>query len=242
MENILTDICVAHPARCNASGVLSMPSLASDVLEVSSRHADLLGVTGLATEGIGWVLSRLTIEMEAYPAVDQEYCVSTWVSQWNRHFSERCYRIFRPDGSTLGYARAVWMLINLTDHSGVGLEAFSFPEEMIGKYDCNIERQRRHRPLEGDVHEKPYVFEYSDIDFYRHVNTLRYIQIIINTLPLSVYDTFHLRRFEVAFMHEALFDQRVNIRSTGTDSLKEIHIAGENIDILRARLKLEPRQ
>ena len=56
--------------------------------------------------------------------------------------------------------------------------------------------------------EYRYTFRYSDIDFNRHVNTLRYICVILNMFPLEFYDSHFIGRFEITFMKETYIDEK----------------------------------
>ncbi len=82
-------------ADCNAQMELPLPALAQSIVEVATDHANLLGVghTRLLRDGNAWVLLRLTLEMERMPREGEEYVVTTWVEDFNRRFSERCFEI-----------------------------------------------------------------------------------------------------------------------------------------------------
>ena len=71
-------------AECDAQRELSLLSLASHIIETATAHADSLGIGNGAMPGSGWVLARLTIEMQRYPKALEDYSIITWVEGWNR--------------------------------------------------------------------------------------------------------------------------------------------------------------
>ena len=68
-----------------------------------------------------------------------------------------------------------------------------------------------------DMHDTAYTFRYTDLDFNRHVNTVRYLELLIDQWPLAWYDSHSLVRLDMAFLHEALYPQSVTV-TTATDA------------------------
>lgn len=208
----------------DASGRLALHKLVGSVIEVATAHANHLHIGNPDMEGIGgWVLSRLTIEMEEYPRVDTTFRVFTWIEDFNRHFSLRAFRFEAADGSVLGYARTIWMVINPVTHANVGLSHLSIDPALIHGEKVPIERQKRHRPIVCDYPEqtpgvltascppRQYTFKYCDIDYYRHVNTVRYFVLLLNQFTLDEMDRTMISRFEISFMHEGAYGMTVDI-------------------------------
>lgn len=109
MENELTQKFHCSAAECDAQRELSLLSLAGNLIEVATAHADSLGIGNAAMPGSGWVLARLTIEMQQYPPALTDYSIVTWVEGWNRHFSERCFEVQDVEGRTMAMpARCGW--------------------------------------------------------------------------------------------------------------------------------------
>lgn len=212
----------------NPEGELAVNILVSNIIEIATAHANALGIgnPAMAHLDAGWVLSRLTIEMERYPKTNESYTIHTWVEGWNRHFSTRDFSVEDDAGNIIGYARSVWMVLNMKTHENFGLSHLTLPEGAIAGYDCPIEPQARHAEIlppdtpEGEIPAKAlratkpareYTFKYNDIDFYRHVNTVRYVTILLNQYSLQDFDLNYLHRLELSFLHEGSFGDTVSI-------------------------------
>lgn len=262
MEKVLTQKFYCSAAEGNAEQELSLPLLTEKLIDIATLHANSLGIGNpeMVHLDAGWILSRLTIEMERYPRVNEDYSVSTWVEGWNRHFSTRDFSICDGKGNIIGYARSIWMIIRTTDRSNVGLGHLSLPGEFIAGNPVPIATQSKHvRILSPDAElpessrdlsatEQPfnYQFQYSDIDFYRHVNTIRYIVLLLNRFTLDDFDRTFPRRFELSFLHEAVYGQRVDIlrHDSPGDSLSSsfsIVDAATRTPLLFARFIRAPR-
>ncbi len=198
----------------NAEGKMPVTLLASRIIEIASVHANALGIgyAALIEKNVGWVLSRLSIEMRRYPAINEQYTVSTWIESYTRRFSERNFKICAADsGEVLGYARSVWVPMNFATRSLADLSVFDNSQiEPLGDL-CEMDKVRRIE-MPAVAEEEPYTFRYCDIDFNRHVNTVRYIDVLLNHWQLEHYDRHSIRRIDVFFHHESHFGQTATLR------------------------------
>ena len=211
----------------NAEGELSLPLLTAHIIDIATEHANLLGIgnPNMTEISAGWVLSRISIEMERYPKVNEKYFVETWITNWNRHFSERCFCVYNENNEVLGYSRTIWMVMSTKTHENVGLSHLSLEEGMVSDKECPIARQAKHQNIlryeSVEASEKDliatapdsfYRFKYCDLDFYRHVNTIRYVELLLNQFPLKYFDEMSPCRLELSFMHESKYGMEVIIR------------------------------
>ena len=222
---------LVKPSESNAQQELPLSLLVAQMIDLATDHANKLGIGFLKLEpqGFGWVLSRLSVEMKRWPSTGETYTLSTWVETYNSHFSERCFSLASPSGEILGYGRTIWMIIDLKTHKSVGTGGTHLDEDVINPVECPMARIGRHRPF---IPEKSveYTFKYTDLDFYRHVNTVRYINLLLNQFTLEEFDTHHLSRFDIAFAHEAKYGETAIINSiTENPSLPNVQGAAEDI-------------
>ena len=101
--------------ECNPQGELPLTLLMTRIIEVATLHANSWGVgyERLIRDNQVWVLSRVAIEMTEYPKVNTNYKLTTWIEDYNRHFSQRNMRIDDENGKPLGYVRTIWMVIDM---------------------------------------------------------------------------------------------------------------------------------
>ncbi|MDE7382250.1 MAG: hypothetical protein K2N03_09030 [Muribaculaceae bacterium] len=198
----------------NAEKEMSLPLLVSKLIDIATSHANSLGIGNpdMKKESLGWVLARLTVDMKSYPKVNTRYRITTWVESWNRHFSERAFCISDAEGNVFGYARSVWMVLDANSRVNAGLSDLNFNSEMISARECPVARQQKHIKIDTPPIAS-YTFQYCDLDAYRHVNTVRYVVILLNLFPLRMHDTRRVSRLELAFLHEARYGETVTVHS-----------------------------
>lgn len=230
------------PGECSPQAVMPVTLLAARLIEVAGEHADILGVgyDRLVTDGLAWVLSRLSVEMVRWPKVNERYTVTTWVEEFNRRFSLRNFGITDDRGDTLGFCRSAWMAITSSARNAGDLSMFSSVRESISSRPCPIEKMPRLDPIDPDDPEVSAVdhrFLYCDCDFNRHVNTLRYIEAILNRWDMAFFDSRQVGRLDIAFMHEARCGDLVKVMLLPRSPLEfNAEIAGPELTNSRARI------
>lgn len=204
-------------SRCNGQRQLSLQELVREIIDLATDHANQLGIgyARLAEDSMAWVLSRLSIEMDEWPAMHTTYSITTWVESVNRLFSSRCFKITSgdPDGKVMGYIRSMWAAIDMTTRKAADLSRLEPLANAVTDIPCDIEPAPKLRMPESE-NVRGYIFVPTDIDCNRHVTTARYVELCIDVLTLDDYDKADIRRFDIAFSHEALAGEHALISSS----------------------------
>ena len=232
-------------AECNAQGEMPLQRIVERVIEISTLHANAWGVgyAKLIESNEGWVLSRVTVEMTRYPRINDTYTVTTWIEGYNRFFSQRNVAITDAEGNVVGEARTIWMAINFATRQGVDISQLSYINKNVSDRRSGIAPQSRLRPVGEGTREVDYQFKYVDCDFNRHVNTVRYIELLMNQFTLEHYDSHMLKRLEIAFVKETHYADVATVvidDSNPLDCRMSIKVAGECHS--NARLVFIPRR
>lgn len=202
------------PAECTPEARMPLTLLVNRLIEIATLHANELGIgyASLVEYHQTWVLSRVAVEMTRYPGVNDYYEISTWVSSVNRLFSERDFCIFDGDGQVIGWARTVWAVLDTETRQGCDISRMEWVRSVALPDKCPIAKASRPQALNDDCRKENYRFRYCDIDFNRHVNSSRYIELLLNQWSLDFHDLYRLTRFEIAYIREAYFDEEVEVR------------------------------
>lgn len=200
------------PGECNSEQEMPLWLLVNRIIEVATLHADSLGIgyRRLSRDNQAWVLSRMAIEMERYPKAGENYTLATWIESFNRHFSERNIEILDGDGTAIGYARTIWSVIDTNARTSCDISALASMADHIAEKECPIERQSKIKAVER-LHEARHTFRYSDIDFNRHVNTMRYIEMMCDMLPLELISSPAPVRLDIHFLKECRYGQTLTV-------------------------------
>lgn len=187
----------------------SLPAMVDLLLTTAGADATSLGfgLGKLNKDNCSWVLTRLVVELYRSPKVGESIDIRTWVSDTSRALSNRNFIITDQNGDTIGEALSQWCMIDLERRSlvslkGLGIESQGSP--------LAIDRSRK-IDISSTNEVSTHIAKYSDIDINRHVNTLRYIDMILDELPLSLIERESPLRFDIAFLSESLYGQKLSI-------------------------------
>ena len=175
------------------------------------------------------------------PRVNQEYTLTTWIEDYNRHFSQRNMRLDDAQGNPLGYVRTIWMVIDMNTRASVDISQLSYICENISDLPCPIEPQSHLRPIQQG-HAIDYTFGYMDCDFNRHANTVRYLAHLMNLFDMDCYDHYFIRRMEIAFIKETHYGETAQFIIDDSDPMdSRMSVTIDGTDHVRARFQWHER-
>ncbi len=210
--------------ECDAQAAMPLTLIVSRIIETATDHANSLGIgyANLISMNLGWVLSRLTIDIVNRPGINSPYTVTTWIEGFNRLFSDRCFEMADKDGTVFCRARSLWAAIDLEKRVAADLTVLDTAPMINTERHSPVKRQERPSSPAVVTTERQYRFMFSDLDFYRHVNSVRYVETILNQWSLERYDRQEIERFEIAFNHECHYGDVVDIKSDDSDPMKSV--------------------
>lgn len=212
-EPVLTETFYLAAGECGPEREMPLQRVVQRVIEVATHHANDIGVgyDDLIAHGQAWVLSRLAVEMQDYPRINEHYSVTTWVEHTNRYFSERNFMIADGEGRALGYARSVWVAIDIERRAVADISRFECLGDARVDRPCPIAGVTRLHAIQHPTRRSLYTFRYSDLDFNRHVNSVRYVEELLNCWDLDFHDTHKPQRLEISFLHEVHCSQTADL-------------------------------
>lgn len=174
---------VAEPFHVDFTGRLTLGVLGNHLLNCAGFHATErgFGMAELNEENYTWVLSRLAIDMDEMPLQYESFSIQTWVENVYRLFTDRNFAILDKDGRKIGYARSVWAMISMQTRKPIDLLAINGGDivNYVCDEPCPIEKPSRIKVMATEP-VASLTAKYSDIDINGHVNSIRYIEHILD--------------------------------------------------------------
>ena len=191
-----------------------MGVLGNHLLNCAGFHASDrgFGIATLNEDNYTWVLSRLAVELDEMPYQYEDFSIQTWVENVYRLFTDRNFAILDKEGKKIGYARSVWAMISMNTRKPADL--LTLHSGSIVDYVCNepcpIEKPSRIKVASKEP-AAALVAKYSDIDINGHVNSIRYIEHILDLFPIEMYRERRIRRFEMAYVAESYYGDELTL-------------------------------
>ena len=204
---------LAEPFHCDFSGRLFMGHLGNHLLNAADFHSTDRGFGMKYLLGIhrSWVLSRLAIEMNEMPEMYTKFNVETWVESAMKYFTSRNFAILAP-GSTphapkvYGYGRSIWAMIDTETRQPTDIfwhDNGAINDWIVTDKECPIDKGGRVKMTDQAELVRTIDTYYNDVDINGHINSVKYIEHVLDLWPLDWYRDHQLRRFEIAYVAEA---------------------------------------
>lgn len=205
---------LAEPFHCDFSGRLFMGHLGNHMLNAADFHSSARGFGMKYLLGINrsWVLSRLAIEMTEMPTMYTKFNVETWVESAMRYFTSRNFAVVGTsprggqEGVVYGYGRSIWAMIDTETRQPTDI--YSIDDGAINNWivadkECPIDKGGRVKMSDAAELVRTIDTQYNDVDINGHINSVKYIEHVLDLWPLDWYRAHAVKRFEIAYVAEA---------------------------------------
>lgn len=230
-------------SELDSQGRVRLPALIEYLQETAASHAALLKFHNSDMMGynLGWVLSKLYLELNSL--IEQpgdSITVESWASGTNRIFANRDFRLLAASGEEIGRAASSWLVIDLNSRKLTRSPTLFKEIEKIKRSPIITHNfATLPRPEKHDF-EKSFSAGYNQLDINQHVNNVRYVEWILETIPHETLKNLSPRRLELNFMAESILDDQVSSRtkrepSEGTGFSHSLHCINRDKELVRAQ-------
>ena len=229
-----------HSYQVDVSNNATLVVLCQLMQESAWNHAEHLelGFSHLNRKNFIWVLCRQLVKMYSFPKWGDMIQVHTWPTAKDKLFCYRDFRISDSTGSAIGEATTTWFVIDLASRKPQKTDSYfhvDLPEDVERVFPGKLHKLH---PVSSTANTRLVQVTYGDLDRNEHVNNVRYIDWILNGLPLDYLKTHELKEMEVNYLSEAAYDDEILVRSEKKEESHFFHSLirnRDNTELCRAR-------
>lgn len=188
-------------------------ALVNWLIQMAIRSADSMGFgfEELKKQDLFWVLSSLTLEIERPLMWYDEAEIITWPKNVHNLMYVRDFLIKEPRGDIIGRATSGWFAIDLARHR---------PRKVEGDHSEIFDILRDRHAMErlpekllpaGEGNSRDLFTTYYDIDLNRHVTSVRYIDWMMDSVPLDVLLSASPKRLTINYLKEIGINETVRV-------------------------------
>jgi len=193
------------------NGRASVQAMCQFLQEGASNHAKALGFSmeNLVDRNLTWVLSRLHAEIDSYPIWRDDVTLTTWPSRQGGLLATREFLLHDGDGGELLRATSAWLLIDLARRRPVRLPDYILELLIPNRIRALKDSFPKMRVPEVNEFEHRFEVRWSDLDLNGHVNNVRYVEWVVESIPPAFKGGRQLSAMEVNFRAETGFGSTV---------------------------------
>ncbi|HOT00927.1 MAG TPA: thioesterase [Acidobacteriota bacterium] len=229
------------------SGRLPLPALLHRMQEAAEHNAVALGfgVEELLRRNLTWMLTKFHLQVDRFLAGRQPLTTETWPSGFEGRYACREFRFYAGEFRELfAVAASRWLMVDIRRGRPVKAqdafpELFPFDETRVIE-DPFPELD----PAGPEVHRAEFPVRLADLDINQHVNSLRYIDWIIEAVPDRLWTTHGVGALQVEYRRQSAYGDTVvaaTYRAPDADSKSapvfhhELRNAADDAVLVRAR-------
>jgi acyl-ACP thioesterase len=210
----------------NEFGVASPTTILTLLEETAADHCYSIdhSLYQLVEQNIGWVLISGIMQMERYPGYKEKITIRTWLSTYTTIKGFRENIIYDEQNNIIGRAKGLWIFFNIVRRRPVQIF-----DDIIEKWSfCNVESidyniSKKLKIVENADYEIKFKVNRYDTDMNKHVNNIRYLQWVVESVPEEIIDNYYLHSIDGRFITEAHYGQTI-VSLTKNDSMDKSFI------------------
>ena len=176
-----------------------------------------------------WVLFDYDINIIRYTKYRDKIRVRTFVETIRRFYGLRGFEIYSEDGELLVKCDSIWFLIDLEKRRLKSADDKYYIAHKLDKGNLKNLRSKLHiDELDKIDINKIYNIEHTHIDSNKHVNNVKYMEWVIDSMPLEIIENYKINKLKVKFEKEVQYRHNVlvqgELKKIDDNTVKSIHI------------------
>ena len=148
--------------------------------------------------------------MERYPKYKENIIIRTWLSGYSAIKGIRENIIYDEHFNIIGRAKGLWVFFDIKRRRPIQIfdaikEKWSFCNEESINYDII----KKIEAIDSSKYIKEFKVNRFDVDTNQHVNNIRYLQWVMDSIPDEFIDNYYLHSIDGRFIAEAQYGDEI---------------------------------
>ncbi|GFQ06646.1 palmitoyl-acyl carrier protein thioesterase chloroplastic [Phtheirospermum japonicum] len=238
----------------------TMETLMNLLQETALNHVGSAGVAGngfgatreMSIRKLIWVVTRIYIQVEKYSSWGDVVEIDTWVDAAGKNGMRRDWII--RDYNTqqiITRATSTWVIMNretrrlskIPDEVKKEVEPFYLNRAAIATENTDRDKIEKLTDETAEIIRAGLAPRWSDMDANQHVNNVKYIGWLLESVPINVLEDYNMKRMTLEYRRECrqsnLLESLTSMKGkTGKEDLECTHLLrmkNDEAEIVRAR-------
>ncbi len=212
MKNYFEKDFVLRYFEMNKFGEASSTTMLTLLEETAAEHCYSINhsLYQLEEQNIGWVLLSGFMEMDRYPRYKEKIKIRTWLSKYSAIKGIRENIVYDEQGLEIGRAKGLWVFFDINRRRPIQIlddikEKWGVCEQESIVYNIT----KKITPIESANHLEKFKVNKFDVDSNKHVNNIRYLQWVTESISDEILDHYFLHSIDGRFIAEAQYGDTI---------------------------------
>lgn len=174
-----------------------------------------------------WVFFDYEIDIKRYARYREKIKIKTYVESIRKFYSNRIFEAYDMEGNLLARANALAFLINKKTRRPARISDKEYEIHGVDKNSSNLIRKKlSFEKFENEDINMSFHVRYLDIDLNKHVSNIKYLEWILETVPVKIVLNYRMEKIKIKFEKEITYGHNVIIKSKivkGEEGIKVLH-------------------
>uniref|UniRef100_Q41635 Dodecanoyl-[acyl-carrier-protein] hydrolase, chloroplastic n=1 Tax=Umbellularia californica TaxID=3438 RepID=FATB_UMBCA len=241
----------------------SILAVMNHMQEATLNHAKSVGILGdgfgttleMSKRDLMWVVRRTHVAVERYPTWGDTVEVECWIGASGNNGMRRDFLVRDcKTGEILTRCTSLSVLMNTRTR-----RLSTIPDEVRGEIgpafidnvavkDDEIKKLQKLNDSTADYIQGGLTPRWNDLDVNQHVNNLKYVAWVFETVPDSIFESHHISSFTLEYRRECTRDSVLRSLTTVSGGSSEAGLVCDHLlqleggsEVLRARTEWRPK-
>lgn len=199
----------------------------TDICTIQSDEQNV-GIDYLLENRRGWILTQWHLKINRYPTYKETVTVSTQAHSFYKYYAYRKHFIKDSQDNLIVDGESTWLLVDLDKRRPVKIEEQMYDAYKISPNENDRFKSANFKHLDSWDSEAKFNVRYSDIDTNEHVNNVKYISWIIESVPMDITANYEMKELTVCYKKETNYGHTVTVH-TACEQTEGGYICKHNI-------------
>ncbi len=190
-----------------------------------------------------WAIIKIRLKMHKIPEWEDNIKVKTWATGIERLFTYRNFEILDEKNNVIGISTFKWVILDVLKKRPVK------PDVFLNRFHFNetekfFEMERKINPVSQPEFISCKKVGYTDIDVNKHVNSVKYIEWVLDAVNYDLIKDKKFNELEIDFLSETFAGEEIkisveNARKNPLELIGELNKEKSNEIVCRAQMVFE---
>ena len=238
-ENFAVSKYFVKSTDCSVNDTIQPSVLLGDIQENAEDGVIQLfsDTTKLNEHGYCWIILRMTVSMDRWPAWREHFEIRTWAQGTEKFYFDREFEIYDSSDNKIGCASSIWIVADINSHRPIipghvrDFEMIDFIQDT--KLDLGYRSPKLPFPKDIESLGKPVISKYADyteLDRNHHVNNTRYAAWFCDAIHKFGLKPELIKEFTINYISEVKDSEKVDLYVSMSEDNKKVYVYGMKND------------
>lgn len=167
----------------------------------------------LQQQGISWVLMRKNLQINRLPDLGETITIVTHPAGFERIYTHRDYRVYDANQQLIAQSSSTWLLMNMHKRRVARIPESIRERGQFDTSDCLPRAKAKLPALSLVDYQKEFEVQWHDLDFNEHLNNVKYMQWLFETVDYYVQHKGQLTSMDILYKAECAWKEIVVVQT-----------------------------